>query len=205
MYIDIKTGLLINKKNKSQGAENVEYIPSPNCNDRPSPSTIDLLVIHNISLPKGIFEGEAITELFCNKLNTSACTEFATLANIKVSAHLLIRRDGKIIQYVPFNKRAWHAGISQFHGRNNCNDFSIGIEMEGTDNIAYEEIQYKKLATITLLLMNIYPHITPKHIVGHNEIAPTRKTDPGPAFSWKKYRTLLKKHLDEASLTTSSK
>lgn len=181
MHIDINNGLLI-------GAQ---YIPSPNFDERPPDMTIDLLIIHSISLPKGVFGTNAITELFCNKLDISSHQDFVPLAGLKVSAHLLVRRDGSIIQYVPFAKRAWHAGNSKFHGRENCNDFSIGIELEGTDDIPYEEIQYKQLAFISRLLMHHYPKITLERIVGHNDVAPTRKTDPGPAFLWGKYRFMV--------------
>jgi AmpD protein len=183
MQIDTNNGLLI-------GAE---YIASPNFDERPPGMAIDLLVIHNISLPKGVFGTNAITELFCNKLDIISHQDFMPLVGLKVSAHLLIRRDGSIIQYVPFTKRAWHAGNSQFNGRENCNDFSIGIELEGTDDIPYEEIQYKQLALISGLLMQVYPKITLGRVVGHSDIAPTRKTDPGPAFLWEKYKNMVQK------------
>jgi len=181
IYIDTTTGLLV-------GAE---YRPSPNYNERPQNAVIDTIVIHNASLPKGHFGGEAITDLFCNRLDLTSHPTFAYLAGVKVSAHLLIRRDGKIVQYVPFTKRAWHAGVSQLNGRENFNDFSIGIELEGTDDIKYEEIQYQQLGLVTFLLMQVYPKITPENLVAHSTIAPTRKTDPGPAFLWEKYRSML--------------
>lgn len=181
MLIDTETGLL----------DVAQYIPSPNYNERPSGIEVDLLVIHGISLPRGMFGGNAIIDLFCNKLNPTAHPSFATLANLQVSAHLLIRRDGGVIQFVSFHKRAWHAGASSFHGRENCNDFSIGIELEGTDDIPYEEAQYQQLAAITKLLQKSYPQITAENIVGHSEISPTRKTDPGKAFDWEHYKSLL--------------
>lgn len=166
-------------------------IPSPNHNDRPVGTDVDLLVIHNISLPPGEFGTSAVVDLFCNQLNTESHPSFKDLIDLKVSAHLFIRRDGEIIQFVPFNKRAWHAGVSRFAGRESCNDFSIGIELEGVDDIAYTAEQYQQLAKVSTCLMQVYPMIMPERIVGHNDIAPDRKTDPGPAFDWSYYRGLL--------------
>jgi len=187
----IKNGLIIDSSS---------YIASPNFDDRPLDIDIDLIVIHSISLPKGIFSGDAITKLFCNRFDIAdfaaypefIASEFQTLASTRVSAHLLIRRDGTIIQYVPFTKRAWHAGISCFCGRDNCNDFSIGIEVEGTDDLPYEDIQYCQLARVTVSLLHAYPNITLDRIVGHSDIAPARKTDPGDFFDWQYYRRLLR-------------
>ncbi|MDQ2993671.1 MAG: 1,6-anhydro-N-acetylmuramyl-L-alanine amidase AmpD [Pseudomonadota bacterium] len=172
---------------------NVRQIVSPNYNDRPLDTAIDLLVIHNISLPPGEFGTSAVVDFFCNQLETSAHPGYADLVDLKVSAHVFIRRDGEIIQFVPFNKRAWHAGKSHFAGREGCNDYSIGIELEGTDNLAYTINQYHQLAAVSNCLMRVYPGIMPQRIVGHVDIAPTRKTDPGQAFDWSFYRGLLVK------------
>jgi N-acetyl-anhydromuramoyl-L-alanine amidase len=183
LTIDQATGLLTT----------VLFRPSPNCDDRPIGTAIDLLVIHGISLPPGKFEGEAIDALFHNCLDENAHPYFQQIARLRVSAHVLIRRDGQLIQYVPFIKRAWHAGISQFAGRQQCNDFSIGIELEGADDIPYATYQYKQLAVLTHILMRNYPGIHRNRIVGHSDIAPGRKTDPGPAFDWSYYHQLLTK------------
>jgi len=165
--------------------------PSPNQDLRPSEAVVDLLVIHNISLPPGEFGGPWIDDFFTNRLDPSAHPYFEDIKALKVSSHLLIRRSGEIVQYVPFHRRAWHAGQSEFHGRCNCNDFSIGIEMEGVDDLAFADTQYQALVRVTRLLMRNYPGITPHRIAGHSEIAPNRKTDPGPAFDWRHYRQLL--------------
>lgn len=151
---------------------------------RESQDAISLLVVHNISLPAGCFGGNQITELFLGTLNIDAHPSFCDLKGVEVSAHCLIRRDGKIIQYVSFNNKAWHAGVSCFNGRDKCNDFSIGIELEGSDNIPYEEAQYQQLVKLTASLQKHYPLITNENIVGHCDIAPMRKTDPGKVFNW---------------------
>ncbi|MEM7291869.1 MAG: 1,6-anhydro-N-acetylmuramyl-L-alanine amidase AmpD [Pseudomonadota bacterium] len=156
---------------------------SPNCDDRPE-TPVDMVVVHNISLPPGEFGGPYIEALFTNKLCADEHEYFAGIADLRVSAHLLIRRDGEIVQFVPFDRRAWHAGASQFCGREACNDFSIGIELEGTDHLPYEEIQYQRLAAVVVALIKAYPGIDASRIVGHADIAPDRKTDPGPAFDW---------------------
>jgi AmpD protein len=174
MEIDVTTGML----------SDVRYVPSPNSNERPIDTVIDLLVVHNISLPPGEFGGPHIDALFTNALDPSLHPYFAEIAGLEVSSHCLIRRDGEIVQYVPFNKRAWHAGDSYFEGRENCNDFSIGIELEGTDEIPYTPIQYTVLADLVALLKKTYPEITENRIVGHSTIAPMRKTDPGSVFDW---------------------
>lgn len=166
---------------------------SPNCNDRPDEHDISLLVIHGISLPEGEFGGCHITDLFLNQLTLGAHDSFSELDGLEVSAHALIRRDGEIIQYVPFNKRAWHAGVSLFEGREGCNDYSIGIELEGCDDIDYTEQQYQQLARVTNELIKRYANITHNRIVGHSDIAPGRKTDPGDAFNWVYYKSLLTK------------
>lgn len=149
---------------------------------------ISLLVIHGISLPAGEFGGPWIERLFLGRLEAGMRPELADLVSLKVSAHLLIRRDGKIIQFVPFKRRAWHAGVSVFQDRPRCNDYSIGIELEGTDASPYADIQYARLITVTRALMRAYPAITRDRVVGHCDIAPERKTDPGPAFDWSRLR-----------------
>ncbi len=152
---------------------------------------INLLVVHNISLPAGEFGGNHITDLFLGKIDTSAHGSFKDLSQIQVSAHCLIRRDGSIIQYVSFDDKAWHAGVSSFNGKNKCNDFSIGIELEGTDDIPYEAVQYNQLAILTVSLQKHYPLISDENIVGHCDIAPGRKTDPGQAFDWQFFHLCL--------------
>ncbi|SFV78026.1 N-acetylmuramoyl-L-alanine amidase AmpD [hydrothermal vent metagenome] len=154
--------------------------PSANQNNRPT-DIVSLVVIHNISLPPNEFDNDYIEQFFTNKLDFDAHPYFKTIKDMQVSAHLLIKRDGLVIQFVPFDKRAWHAGDSSFNGQDNCNDFSIGIELEGTDNIAYESVQYQSLNTILKSLKSVYPI---QAVVGHSDIAPGRKTDPGDAFKW---------------------
>lgn len=168
-----------------------ERRPSPNHDPRPPGATIDLLVIHNISLPPGDFSGAWIDDLFLNRLDAGAHPYFHRIAGQRVSTHLLIRRDGQLLQYVAFERRAWHAGVSRFAGRERCNDFSIGIELEGTDETPYTDAQYECLADSTIRIMRRYPGITGGRIAGHSEIAPGRKTDPGPAFDWVKYREAI--------------
>jgi AmpD protein len=165
--------------------------PSPNCDERPAATIIDLIVIHAISLPPGEFGGPWIDALFTNTLDPNAHPYFQEIHQLRVSAHLLIRRDAEIVQYVPFHQRAWHAGHSCYQGRERCNDFSIGIELEGCDHIAYSDAQYQMLAQIIPLLRNTYPAISPQRLAGHCDIAPGRKTDPGPAFRWNYLRELL--------------
>ncbi|HIC40146.1 MAG TPA: 1,6-anhydro-N-acetylmuramyl-L-alanine amidase AmpD [Piscirickettsiaceae bacterium] len=154
--------------------------PSANQNNRPT-DIISLVVIHNISLPPNEFDNDYIEQFFTNQLDFDAHPYFKNIKDMQVSAHLLIKRDGLVIQFVPFDKRAWHAGDSSFNGQDNCNDFSIGIELEGTDNIAYESVQYQSLNTILKSLKSVYPI---QAVVGHSDIAPGRKTDPGDAFKW---------------------
>ncbi|WP_075182196.1 1,6-anhydro-N-acetylmuramyl-L-alanine amidase AmpD [Pantoea sp. 1.19] len=168
----------------------VRRVPSPHVNARPSGEVPALLVIHNISLPPGEFGGPWIDRLFSGTLDHDAHPFFAGIRHLRVSAHCLIRRDGEIVQYVPFHLRAWHAGVSQWQGREACNDFSIGIELEGTDTLPYTDAQYQALQAVTMLLMAHYP-ITPDTLTGHSDIAPQRKTDPGPAFDWARYRQAL--------------
>ncbi|NNM51728.1 MAG: 1,6-anhydro-N-acetylmuramyl-L-alanine amidase AmpD [Pseudomonadales bacterium] len=158
------------------------YRSSPHADNRPDGEVIRLLVIHGISLPAGEFGGDAIDHLFMGTLTVQAYPELASLVGIKVSSHLLIRRTGEVLQYVPFNLRAWHAGNSYWRGRYRCNDFSLGIELEGCDERPYEPIQYRQLERIIRFLHPMYPEL--REIVGHSDIAPGRKTDPGPAFTW---------------------
>lgn len=169
--------------------------PSPNANQRPSGQVIDLLVIHNISLPPGKFGTGCVQDFFSNRLDISKDPYFQTIAELKVSAHLFIERDGAITQFVPFDLRAWHAGVSSFQGVASCNDYSIGIELEGCDNIAYTDAQYEALAKVSREILAAYPEITLERIVGHNQIAPGRKTDPGEAFNWQRYRADLTSRL----------
>ncbi len=160
---------------------------SPNFTERPQGEEISLLVIHNISLPPGEYGGDYIDDLFCNCLDHSAHPYFRDLKDLRVSSHLLINRQGELTQYVPFDMKAHHAGESSFQGRQQCNDFSIGIELEGCDEEPFSDNQYAALAEITRLLMSYYPGIKEDRITGHSDIAPSRKTDPGPCFDWDRY------------------
>ncbi|HXK55429.1 MAG: 1,6-anhydro-N-acetylmuramyl-L-alanine amidase AmpD [Gammaproteobacteria bacterium] len=160
---------------------------SPNQDLRPADCVVDLLVIHNISLPPGRFGGPWIDDLFHNRLDPGEHPYFTDICQRRVSSHLLIRRDGELLQYVPLCRRAWHAGESCFEGKTACNDFSIGIELEGTDDIPYTDPQYLSLVHATKSIMSIFPGITRERITGHSDIAPGRKTDPGPAFDWMRY------------------
>ncbi|MEW9797239.1 1,6-anhydro-N-acetylmuramyl-L-alanine amidase AmpD [Alteromonas sp. CYL-A6] len=156
---------------------------------RPDPDDVSLLVIHNISLPPGEFGTPGIHDLFTGRLDPSAHPFYRQLEGLRVSAHCVIYRDGHIEQYVPFSQRAWHAGVSAFQGRAVCNDYAIGIELEGTDEIPYTDAQYDTLVHLTRFLQQHYPRISLGRIVGHNDIAPGRKTDPGPAFDWPRFRS----------------
>tara|TARA_R110002110_G_scaffold115322_2_gene286026 strand:+ start:9453 stop:10019 length:567 start_codon:yes stop_codon:yes gene_type:complete len=180
MVIDKNTGLI----------SSATYFQSPNKDERPG-QELSLLVIHGISLPPGQFHGDDIKDFFLNKLDSSKHVFYQKISNFKVSSHLVIRRDGRVWQFVPFHQRAWHAGISQFGGRDKCNDFSIGIELEGIDTMPYSEEQYCALSACTTEIMKTYPGITMDRIVGHEHIAPGRKTDPGPAFDWAYYHSQL--------------
>ena len=155
--------------------------PSPNCDDRPAGTSIELVVIHAISLPPDEFGGPGIVELFTNRLDPSAHPYYATICSLRVSAHFLIRRDGGLIQFVDCARRAWHAGASAWRGRSACNDFSLGIELEGCDSVAFTDAQYRALIILLDELRSRYPIVD---IVGHSDIAPGRKTDPGPCFRW---------------------
>ncbi|HEY9118671.1 MAG TPA: 1,6-anhydro-N-acetylmuramyl-L-alanine amidase AmpD [Marinobacter sp.] len=167
------------------------WCPSPNFGPRPDGASISLLVVHNISLPPGQFGGDAIERFFCNQLDACAHPYFETIAAMKVSSHLLIHRDGAPVQFVSLLDRAWHAGRSCFRGEEECNDFSIGIELEGADDIPYTDAQYQTLAELSRLIMTAWPEITNERITGHSDIAPGRKTDPGPAFDWPRFRQML--------------
>lgn len=170
-----------------QGAH---HCPSPNFNSRPA-AEISLLVIHNISLPPAQFKTGKVQEFFQNRLNISEHPYFEGIAQLTVSAHFLIERDGALTQFVSCLDRAWHAGVSLFDGRENCNDFSIGIELEGTDSQPFEDAQYTALIALTRQIQSAWPAITTQRITGHSDIAPGRKTDPGPHFDWERFRAGL--------------
>ncbi|MGH6691414.1 MAG: 1,6-anhydro-N-acetylmuramyl-L-alanine amidase AmpD [Gammaproteobacteria bacterium] len=170
-------------------AAGVPFVASPHCDARPAGCAIDLLVLHHISLPPGEFGGPGIVALFTNRLDPAAHPYYATVAGMRVSAHFLIRRDGGLLQFVPCGARAWHAGGSSWKGRAQCNDYSIGVELEGTGETPFTAAQYRQLARLTRALKARYPI---RDIVGHSDIAPGRKTDPGPRFDWARYRGLLK-------------
>ncbi|MGD9660776.1 MAG: 1,6-anhydro-N-acetylmuramyl-L-alanine amidase AmpD [Porticoccaceae bacterium] len=172
--------------------ERAERIVSPNVDSRPAGEVVSVLVIHNISLPPGQFGGGHIQDFFTNSLKVDEHNYFATIADTRVSAHLLIERTGVVTQFASFHQRAWHAGVSSFAGRDRCNDFSIGIELEGTDIDPYTDAQYQCLTEITRALMTYYPSISLERIVGHCDIAPLRKTDPGTSFDWHRYFSSLK-------------
>lgn len=174
--VDPVTGLIVG----------VRQVLSPHFDLRPGGIAPDLIVVHGISLPPGRFDGPWIDRLFTGGLPPDGHPYFREIAGLRVSAHVLIRRDGEVVQYVPFAQRAWHAGASQYRGRSTCNDFSVGIELEGSDDIAYEDAQYRELASVIAGLLTAYPTLSREHIVGHSDIAPGRKTDPGPVFDWKR-------------------
>lgn len=182
MNIDTASGLL----------QEARQVQCPNYDDRPDETDIDLIVVHGISLPPGEYGGPWIDALFTNCLNPDAHPYFKGIYQLEVSSHLLIRRTGEIVQYVPFHKRAWHAGQSEYENRQRCNDFSIGIELEGSDEEPYESEQYRQLAEIIHTLCAAYPKLNAGRIAGHNDIAPGRKTDPGAAFDWQRLHELLK-------------
>lgn len=171
--------------------EGVRHVPSPNFDERPPGMTPEVLVIHAISLPPGEFGGPGIEQLFCNCLDPAGHPYYAEINGLEVSAHFLVCRSGEIVQFVPVHKRAWHAGKSWIEGRERVNDFSIGIELEGSDEQPFEAAQYRSLAALSKLLMQAFPAITPGRIYGHSDISPGRKTDPGPNFEWARYRAAL--------------
>ncbi|MCP5339815.1 MAG: 1,6-anhydro-N-acetylmuramyl-L-alanine amidase AmpD [Sinobacteraceae bacterium] len=172
-------------------ARGLRQVLSPHWDARPAGQAPELLVVHGISLPPGRFGGPWIDRLFCGDLPLAADPYFAQLAGLRVSAHALVRRDGQIVQYVPFHHRAWHAGMSSWRGRAACNDFSIGIELEGTDTEPYADAQYTSLAALLQGLFEAYPTLAADRLVGHDEIAPGRKTDPGVSFDWPQLRRLV--------------
>ena len=181
LQVDLANGLM-------RGAV---QLASPNCDARPPGVEAELIVVHGISLPPGEFGGPWIDRLFTNTLPMDAHPYFAEIGPLRVSSHLVVRRNGAVTQYVKFTERAWHAGRSCFDGREACNDFSIGIELEGTDTLAYEAVQYRQLARVVAALCAAYPRLATDRIVGHSDIAPDRKTDPGPAFDWPHARALI--------------
>jgi AmpD protein len=174
--------------NKTDCLNSIRFVFSPNFDERPAGCEINLLVIHNISLPPDEFESNGVIELFTNRLDPETHPYYETLLGLKVSTHFFIRRDGELIQFVPCEKRAWHAGESCWKGRSRCNDFSIGIELEGSDTAPFTDPQYEALVALTRVLQQTYPIID---VAGHSDIAPGRKTDPGPYFDWVRYRTAL--------------
>jgi AmpD protein len=169
-------------------AAGARQIPSPNVDDRPPGTEITLLVVHNISLPPGVFGGDDVVRLFTNTLDCSSHPAYEALRGLRVSAHFFVKRSGEVAQFAPCSRRAWHAGESSWRGRPRCNDFSIGVELEGTDAVPYADVQYERLARLARALGRRYPIAD---IVGHSDIAPARKTDPGPAFDWPRLRTLV--------------
>jgi AmpD protein len=181
MKIDAETGLL----------DSARQVESPNYDSRPDDANPDLIIIHGISLPPEKYGGPWIDQLFTNSLNPNEHPYFQEIYQFEVSSHVLIRRTGEIVQYVPFHMRAWHAGKSNYQGRERCNDFSIGIELEGCDDQPYDDSQYPPLAALINTLIEVYPSLSMKQIVGHCDVAPGRKTDPGPCFDWQKLHHLL--------------
>jgi len=177
--------------NNTHWLEGVKHVPSPFYDQRIDSKDISLLVIHNISLPPGQFGGPYIEQLFTGQLDPEEHPYFGVISGFRVSAHCLIRRNGDIIQFVPFDCRAWHAGVSQFAGRDKCNDYSIGIELEGTDTLPYTQAQYNMLIELTRVIIHCYPDINASRITGHEFIAPGRKTDPGFSFDWRAFKTAL--------------
>jgi AmpD protein len=173
----------------------VRQVASPNFDERSCigsvAATLDLIVLHNISLPPKVYGGDWIEQFFCNKLPATEHPYFAEICDAKVSAHLLIYRSGEVVQFVPLLKRAWHAGVSNYQGRERCNDFSIGIELEGSDDEPFEPVQYQALVNVLNSLIAHYPNLSSENIVGHSDIAPGRKTDPGPYFDWNLLRSRL--------------
>ncbi len=177
--------------NEDGWLQSAEIVASPNFNERPEGSEIRLIVVHGISLPPGQYGGHHIRQFFCNQLDVGADPYFAEICDLQVSAQCLVERDGNIVQFVSFLNRAWHAGESNWCGESGCNDFSVGIELEGTDDGGYTEIQYRVLAELVSSLRQHYPGITSESIAGHSDIASGRKTDPGPSFNWVKLKQLV--------------
>lgn len=181
------------KSPSPDGLARVErYVASPNCDERPPGASATLLVLHAISLPPGQYGGDAIERLFTNRLDFDAHAYFREIRGLEVSSHFLVRRTGEVLQFVPLALRAWHAGASSWRGRARCNDFSVGIELEGGDEIAYEPAQYRALGDVIAKLCRAYPALSRDRVAGHSDIAPGRKTDPGDAFDWPRLRALLR-------------
>jgi AmpD protein len=164
--------------------EGISYLPSDNYDLRPNNMDIDTIIIHCISLPEGSYGNDNVSDLFTNKLDITKNKSFSSLIGLRVSSHVFIKRNGEIIQFVPFNMKAWHAGVSKHKDRENCNDFSIGIELEGTSNSVFTDEQYNKLKEIIKLMKTCYPKIVEGNIIGHNKVSPDRKEDPGAFFDW---------------------
>jgi AmpD protein len=181
LRIDAKTGLALR----------VRQVLTPHYDARPAGAVPDLIIVHGISLPPAQFGGPWIDRLFTGSLPPEVHPFFAAMAVGRVSAHALVRRDGEIVQYVPFGERAWHAGRSEYLGRAACNDFSVGIELEGTDETPYEAVQYESLAALIRALLAAYPTLSRERVVGHSDVAPGRKTDPGASFDWEKLRAAI--------------
>ena len=174
--------------NNSALFDDITHYHSDNCDNRPKDIIIDTIIIHCISLPMGSYDNQNIVDLFTNNLDINQDPSFKSLKDVKVSSHLLIKRDGEIIQFVPFYLRAWHAGVSKHKERDNCNDYSIGIELEGTDKSKFTDVQYERLNEIIRSLKDFYPKIVDENIIGHNEVSPDRKNDPGPYFEWNRIK-----------------
>ena len=189
MHIDSATGLLAGTR----------QVLTPFLDDRPGGVRPDLILIHGISMPPGEFGGPWIDRLFTGNLPPDQHPFFREVAGLRVSSHVLVRRRGELVQYVPFHRRAWHAGVSEYQGRTGCNDFSIGIELEGTDELGYAEAQYESLAALIRSLIATYPSLSTERLAGHSDVAPGRKTDPGPAFSWERLRERLSRPLTPPS------
>lgn len=181
LQVDLESGLM----------RGVRQVASPNFDARPPGVEADLIVVHGISLPPGEFGGPWIERLFMNTLPLDMHPYFAEIGELRVSSHLLVARDGEVTQFVKFTDRAWHAGQSNYRGRAACNDFSIGVELEGSDSLAYESAQYEALANAVAALCDAYPRLSPDRLVGHSDVSPGRKTDPGPAFDWERARDCI--------------
>ena len=190
LTVDTGTGLL----------SGVRQVLSPSFDARPAGATPEVLIVHGISLPPGEFGGPWIDRLFTNALPSEVHPYFRQIEGLVASAHALIRRDGEIVQYVPFGERAWHAGVSEYRGRSGCNDFSIGVELEGTDSTLYTDAQYEQLASLTLALLEAYASMSTDRIVGHADVAPDRKSDPWATFDWPRYRALLQVKRDASGV-----
>jgi N-acetyl-anhydromuramoyl-L-alanine amidase len=185
LKVETATGLLIG----------VRQVISPHCDARPAETLPELIIVHGISLPPNEFGGPWIDRLFTGTLAWDAHPYFRQIEGLRASAHVVIRRDGQLTQYVPFGERAWHAGVSQYRTRSGCNDFSVGVELEGTDDIAYTDAQYAQLVELIAALIEAYPSLSPEHLVGHSDVAPGRKSDPGPYFEWPRLRARLTERL----------